>query len=96
MKSGEVDSIYVYMYISFMTNLVKTTINIPADLLEEAKQYALQNKTSLSKLITLGLKNSIKELNKYQEVDPMTTLGKYRIGIKNIYNKRSELYESTR
>ena len=80
-----------------MSNLIKTTITVPEDLLDKAKFRALQEKKTLSMLIRESLYERvfypIKEKKKEKKKDPTSFLGAFHIGITKIYNKRSDLYE---
>jgi len=77
-----------------MTNLVKTTITIPEDLLQQAKLTAVKEKITLSDTIRQALAVRIYGKTKQRDVkNPMKLAGKYKIGIKKIYHKRSDLYD---
>lgn len=78
-----------------MADMVKTTITLPEDLLQEAKFVALQEKTTLSKIIREGVAARIgKKINKVKtKKNPMRFAGVLRGGIDKIYHKRSDLYE---
>lgn len=77
-----------------MTNLVKTTVTIPEDLLQQAKLTAVKEKITLSDTIRQALADRIYgKTNQKNVKDPMKLAGKYKIGIKKIYHKRSDLYD---
>ena len=76
-----------------MSNLVKTTITLPEDILHKAKLAAVKEKTTVSQLIREALDNRLNPINKRKVKDPMKLLGRYSLGIKKIYNKRSDLYD---
>lgn len=75
-----------------MADLVKTTVTIPEDILQAAKLQAVREKTTLSSLIREALRGKVASRKKRKVKDPMKLLGKYSLGIKKIYNKRSDLY----
>lgn len=76
--------------------LTKTTLNVPKDLLEEAKMYALINKTSLSKIFTESLR---RKLHGKKAIDDKLTLDDVMGTVKIIgkfkepYKRRSDLYK---
>lgn len=77
-----------------MQKLIRTTITLPEDLLQEAKIQAVKEKTTLSGLIRQKL-TKINIPSKKESIpsrDPMTLLGKYKIGIKSTL-RREEMYE---
>ena len=77
-----------------MSQLVKTTIMLPEELLQMAKYTAVREKTTVSGLIKTSLEQRLNgRIKKKQVKDPMSSLGKLRLGINKIYNKRSDLYE---
>lgn len=76
-----------------MADLVKTTVTIPENILQRAKIVALREKTTLSKIIREALEEKVSRKRGRIVKDPMKLLGTFSIGIKNIYNKRSDLYE---
>jgi hypothetical protein len=81
--------------------LVKTTINIDEELLREAKLFALANKTSLSKIVNIGVakevgskKKPMKELSVKKRIEALkSVVGKYNLGPEEPYRKRSDLYD---
>lgn len=76
----------------YMTNVVKTTLNIPEDLLQKAKLLSVQEKKTLSKIITEALEQRIGIKKRKISKSPLNTLGKLRIGVNKIYKKRADLY----
>jgi len=76
-----------------MTDMVKTTITIPEDILEKAKLMAVREKISLSKIMRDALQEKVARKRGRKVKDPMKLLGTFSIGIKKIYNKRSDLYD---
>lgn len=72
----------------------KTTVILPKDLVDRAKLKALQESTSLGKVISESLQRTLfgKTIKKAVS-DPMKTLGVLKLGIKKLYKNRSELYE---
>lgn len=76
-----------------MADLVKTTITIPEDILKRAKLVALQEKTTLSEILRDALKKRVYGYTRTINKDPLKFMGAFSIGIKKIYNKRSDLYE---
>lgn len=75
-----------------MTDLVKTTITVPEDILQAAKRAAVEEKTTLSSIIREAIKDRIYKRKKNITKDPTKFMGVFSIGIKKIYNKRSDLY----
>ena len=79
-----------------MAQLVKTTINLPDSLIKAAKIVAIEQRTSVSKLIATALSEKIGlKRNSPNVADPIDLLGKYSLGVKQLYKKRSDLYENT-
>lgn len=78
-----------------MDMFIKTTVMIPESLFQAAKIKAVREKTTLSKLLSDGLKDKISEkrTGTQRKIDPKKTLGVFSLGISKIYNKRSDLYE---
>lgn len=79
-----------------MADRVKTTLTFPENLMHRAKIRAVQEKITVSELIREGLEARISQpltTKKIKKKDPMSFLGAFSIGIKKIYNKRSDLYE---
>ncbi|OGM20981.1 hypothetical protein A2714_02270 [Candidatus Woesebacteria bacterium RIFCSPHIGHO2_01_FULL_38_9] len=75
-----------------MTNIVKTTLNIPEDILQKAKLLSVEEKKTLSKIITESLEQRIGIKKRKIPKSPLSTLGKLRIGVDKIYKKRSDIY----
>jgi hypothetical protein len=78
-----------------MTQMVKTTIVLPEDQLQQAKLKAVAEKKTLSSLIRQGLDLvlSASKKPKKADIDPMQTLGKLRLGSKDERYHRSEMYD---
>lgn len=78
-----------------MQPLVRTTITIPQNLYKLIKMKAVVKNTSVSGLVTDLIKQDISPgpVTKTKKKDPMSTLGVFKIGIKEIYKSRDELYE---
>lgn len=76
-----------------MSDLVKTTITLPEDLLQKAKLMAIREKTTLSKVMRVAIEDKVSQKRGRKVKDPMKLLGTFSIGIKKIYNKRSDLYD---
>lgn len=76
-----------------MADMVKTTITIPGDILDKAKMMAIRNKTSLSNILREALEEKIEQKRGRKVKNPLKLLGNFSIGIKKIYNKRSDLYD---
>lgn len=76
-----------------MADLVKTTITLPEELLEKAKLMAIREKTTLSRIVRGAVEEKVCKRRGQRVKDPMKLLGTFSIGIKKIYNKRSDLYE---
>lgn len=76
-----------------MTDMVKTTITIPQDILEKAKLMAVREKISLSKIMRDALEEKVERKRGRKVKNPMKLLGNFSLGIKKIYNKRSDLYD---
>lgn len=76
-----------------MQTKVRTTIILPEELLKNAKFTAVHEGKPLSKIIREALEDRLMSKNKLPTQDPMKLLGKYSLGIKKLYNKRSDLYE---
>lgn len=76
-----------------MANLVKTTVTIPEDILQAAKMTAVREGTTLSSIVRDALKVKLNPRKGRKVKDPMRLLGKYSLGIKKIYNKRSDIYD---
>ncbi len=77
-----------------MQNLVKTTLTIPEELLQQAKITAIKENTTLSQLVREGLFERVQlKRSPSKSKDPMRLLGKFSLGINKIYNKRSDLYD---
>ena len=79
-----------------MQTLVKTTITLPEDLLQQAKIRAIHKNVTLSQLIRNGLAKEIGITTKAKPTpakDPLRHLGVFKLGIKSVYTKRSEIYD---
>lgn len=78
-----------------MTQLVRTTITIPEDLLRQLKTKAVNKKISVSTLITNAIqKETPSPAKKRKKIkDPMKFAGVFSIGIDKIYDNRDELYD---
>lgn len=78
-----------------MTQMVKTTIILPEDLLQQAKVKAIHEKKTLSQLVSEGLETRLtaEKQTRKAPADPMKTLGKLKLGITKVYEHRSELYD---
>jgi len=83
-----------------MSNLIKTTITLPEEILQIAKIKAVQEKTTLSNLIREGLKTRLtidfpskKTSSRHKKLDPLRHLGVFKLGIKEPYKKREDLYD---
>lgn len=72
-----------------MKNLIRTTITLPADILQEARIKAVLEKTTLSGLIRKILEKQIAPVVKSKL---HMQLGKYSLNIKGSL-RRKELYE---
>ena len=75
-----------------MTSIVKTTLNIPEEILQQAKLLSVHEKKTLSKIITVALEQRIGIKKRKIPKSPLNTLGKLRIGVDKIYKKRADLY----
>lgn len=76
-----------------MTYLMRTTVTLPEPLLEQAKYYALANKTTLSQLIREGLTTKIKAKINNKPKSLLTLAGSLNLGGKEPPS-RNELYDS--
>lgn len=77
-----------------MPQMVKTTLLLPEDLLQMAKIAAVQQKTTVSAMVRDTLDRHLSgAVTTPSRKDPMKSLGTFSIGIKKVYNKRSDLYE---
>ncbi len=76
-----------------MPQLIRTTITMPKSLNKQLKLKAAVENSSVSALITEIVEKDIFKGFKKKKKDPLEILGKFNIGIKKAYNKRSELYE---
>lgn len=79
-----------------MKKLIRTSITIPENLYKQAKINASVLRESFSAYVVQTLEEKIKGKNNNKKrifSDPLKTLGRLSIGIKKIYNKRSDLYE---
>lgn len=77
-----------------MQTVVRTTITLPDELLRQAKLQAVREKTTVSSLVRYALQARLfrKKAGKLSK-KPRVWIGKYRLGITKLYNKRSDLYE---
>ena len=75
-----------------MTNIVKTTLNIPLDVLQKAKMLSIDEKKTLSRVVTEALEKKVGIKKLKISKNPLSTLGKLRIGVNKVYNKRSDIY----
>ncbi len=74
--------------------LVKTTVTLPEEMLKQAKFTAINENTTLSELMRDGLRLRISSPPKSRKkLDPMKTLGVFKLGIKEPYKQRSDLYD---
>lgn len=69
-----------------MKNLVRTTITLPADILNQARLTAVMQKTTLSGLIRKTLE---KQIPPQPKGEIHIQLGKYRLGIKDHLSRES-------
>ncbi len=76
-----------------MTYLMRTTITLPDSLLEQAKYYAIANKTTVSQLIQEGLATKIKAKIKNKPKSILTLAGSLDLGSKEPPT-RNEIYDS--
>ncbi|MDZ7587343.1 MAG: DUF6364 family protein [Patescibacteria group bacterium] len=76
-----------------MTYLIRTTITLPEPLLEQAKYYAVINKTNLSQLIRESLTTKIRAKINNKPKSLLTLAGSLNLGGKEPPT-RNELYES--
>ncbi|MEK7622980.1 MAG: DUF6364 family protein [Patescibacteria group bacterium] len=76
-----------------MTYLMRTTITLPESLLEQAKYYAVANKTTVSRLIKEGLAIKIKAKINNKPKSILTLAGSINLGGKEPPT-RNELYDS--
>lgn len=79
-----------------MSNMVKTTIVIPEDVLQALKIQAIQQKTTVSKILWENLsadKPSNAPWKKKGDKSFNKSLGVFSLGIKQPYKHREELYE---
>ena len=63
-----------------MTYLMRTTITLPESLLEQAKYYAVANKTTVSRLIKEGLAIKIKAKINNKPKSILTLAGSINLG----------------
>lgn len=77
-----------------MTHLIRTTITIPADIYKQTRIIAASEGKSLSSYISHTLKAKAHGLKESKtKIDPLSTIGKYSLGVKNVYNQRKDIYE---
>lgn len=77
-----------------MQNRVRTTITLPDHLLQTAKISAVKQRKPLSAVIEEALEEKLHMSPQIKPTeDPMKLAGKYHLGIKKLYTKRSELYD---
>lgn len=76
-----------------MADMLKTTITIPEDILYKAKLMAVRERTSLSKIMREALEEKVERKWGKKVKDPMRLAGVFKLGIKKLYNKRSDLYD---
>lgn len=78
-----------------MTNMVKTTIMLPEETFKQAKIKAVNENTTLSRLINKALQDELEpKAQVKKDIDPMQTLGKYTLGIKkNETFHRKDMYD---
>ncbi|MBI5614520.1 hypothetical protein HY947_06350 [Candidatus Gottesmanbacteria bacterium] len=79
-----------------MQTLVKTTVLLPAHLLQKAKLRAVHEKTTVAAMIRESLADRLapSSINAHTVVsDPLRHLGVFTCGIQTPYAKRSDLYE---
>lgn len=72
--------------------LIRTTVTLPEILIDEAKHYALAQKTSLSQLMREGLAERIKSNLKTNQKSLLSVAGSLNLKGKRPLT-RSELYE---
>ena len=78
-----------------MADMVKTTITIPDDLLQEVKLTAVSERTTLSNIFREGAALRIGRIQSKTKPkkNPMRFAGVVKGGIDKIYHKRSDLYD---
>lgn len=76
-----------------MTQLVKTTVTIPEDLFREAKLAAVQEKVTFSRILREALDERIHRRNKRFKKNPLRLAGRFKLGVNQLYKKRSDLYD---
>ncbi len=77
-----------------VSNLIKTTITLPEDLLQRAKFTAIHEKTTVSQIMRDALDTRTRKPKlPVKKVNPMRYLGVFKLGIKEPYKKREDLYE---
>lgn len=70
-----------------MADLVKTTVTLPEEIFRLAKITALQEKTTLSKLIREALDQRLYKTGRTNK-KPIEYLGKYTLGVKSKLHKQ--------
>ena len=79
-----------------LQTLVKTTVLLPAHLLQKAKLRAVHEKTTVARMIRESLADRIESRGTKMHAvisDPLRHLGAFTCGIQTPYIKRSDLYE---
>lgn len=77
-----------------MQQLIRTTITLPDDLFNQLKMKSATEDTSVSGLIARLLRKNFYQINREKtNKEPLTSLGKFSLGVKKIYKNRDKLYE---
>lgn len=77
-----------------MSNLVRTTIMLPEELVDQVKLTARLKNMSMSAYIRESIKEKVEgKTKKGPKINLDELAGKYKLGINKLYEKRSELYD---
>lgn len=78
-------------------NTIRTTVILPDELFQKAKLKAVLDKITLSEVLKNALENHLDDKKPKTVVakkqNKRSWLGAFKIGISNVYDKRSDLYE---
>lgn len=77
------------------TQMVRTTITLPTQLLQQLKMQAVREKKTVSKLVVEAAENKLKTSRKpFPILDPLKMLGKYKLHAKkNETYRREDMYD---
>lgn len=80
-----------------MDTLAKTTVTIPQEILFQARHIALEERITFSQLLREALIARLTQIKmplSHNFIVPPTPVGKYHLGLGNLYKRRSEIYEN--